>query len=85
LLVRHGQCIEIAGLAARIVHPLPQGRTAVDDVDGELAELIFVREIAPQIIARVETADRLEGERLEAPRLECLVVVGAPFGMDVKP
>src|SRR5687767_2273422 len=68
-LVGDGQCIEIVwGPVA--VDPLAQFGTAVDDVDGELAELIFVGEIAPQIVVGLKPPDRLEGQRLQPPRLE---------------
>ena len=47
LLIRHGQCIQVLRRRRRIVHPFPQQRPAIDDVDGEFAVLVFVGEVAP--------------------------------------
>ncbi len=41
--------------------------------------LVLVGEIAPQRVVRVQTANRLEGERLDAPGLERLVIVTGTF------
>src|SRR5206468_1838117 len=81
-LVGNGHGIEIACFRVRIIDPLAQQRRTVDDIDGELVEDIFVREVAPQIIVRLKAADRLEGERLEPPRLEPGVVVERALGVD---
>ena len=71
-LVGHGQRVEVAGRRGRIVDPFAQQRAAVDDVDGELAELVLVGEVAPQRIVGSEAADRLEGQRLQPPGPERL-------------
>src|SRR3569623_851019 len=57
-----GPCdrIEIARAGSGIMDPLAQSRSGVDHVDRELVELVFIREIAPQVVVRVERADRLE-------------------------
>src|SRR5690349_15478388 len=67
-----------------IVDPLPQQRTAVDQVDGAFAPLVLVDEIAPQRIVRIQGADRLEGERLDAPRLERAMVIAGALGMNLQ-
>src|SRR6266542_933296 len=69
-LVGNCERIEIGRRGFRVVDPFAKQRRAVDDVDGELVEHIFVGEIAPQLIARVKASDRLEGERLKPPRPE---------------
>src|SRR3546814_1915250 len=65
---RHGRCL---------IHPFPECRTAVDDIDRELAELVLVWKIAPQFVFRIEPPDGLEGERLDPPGTECLVKIGS--------
>src|SRR5262249_25456797 len=45
--------------------------------------LILVGEIAPKWIVRIQAADRLEGERLDAPRLEGLIVVAGAFSVNL--
>src|SRR5262249_57552541 len=77
------ECVQVLRRCRPVVDPLAQQRTAVDDIDGEFAALVFVSEIAPQRIVGIETADRLEGERLQAPGLECVVVVAWTFGVDL--
>ena len=80
--VGDGQRVEVAGRGGSVVDPFAQQRRAVDHVDRQLVELIFVREVAPQLVVGLEPPDRLEGERLQPPRLERLVVVERPFGVD---
>src|SRR5580658_4083291 len=58
---------------------------AVDDVNSELAMLVFVGEIAPQWIIRMEPPDRLEGEGLDTPGPERRVVVAGTFGVNLHP
>src|SRR6266404_8490452 len=65
LLIRHRQCVQVLRRRGRIVPPFAQGWAAIDDIDGRLAVLVFVCEIAPQRIIWIQTADRLEGERLQ--------------------
>src|SRR6185503_2526329 len=84
-LVGNGDRVEIARRGVGIVDPFTQQRRTVDHVDRELVELIFVSEGAPQIVVGIEPADCLEGERLEAPGFECLMVVDRPFGVDEEP
>src|SRR4051812_13271999 len=81
-LVRSGERVEVIRGRLWVVDPFPQCRPAVDHVDGELAELIFVREIAPEVVVRVDAADRLEGERLQPPGPEGVMIVGRALGMD---
>src|SRR3546814_13025718 len=70
---------------ARIVDPLAQARAAVDHVDREhiVGVLIFEILAAPDRIIGIERPDRLEPQRLHAPRLERIVVVPRPIGMDM--
>src|SRR5260221_4318315 len=84
LLVRDCDRVEVARRGIGVINPLAQQRRAVDDVDRELVEDIFVREVAPQRIIRIEPADRLEGERLQPPRLERVMVVEWPLRVDEK-
>src|SRR5436190_1225833 len=60
-LVAPGERVEVRGRRRRVVDPLPQPLAAVDHVDRQ-APFVFVREIAPQLVARLEGAQRLEGE-----------------------
>src|SRR5262245_30605200 len=83
LLVAYRQRIQILRRRGLVVDPLAQQRTAVDHVDRKLVALVFVREVAPERIVRMQAADRLEGERLQAPRLERLVIVGRAFGVNL--
>src|SRR5256714_3407442 len=85
LLIRYGQRIQVLRRRGCIVHPLSQQWTAVDDIDGEPAVLVFVGEIAPERIVRIQTANRLERERLETPRPEGCVIVAGIFGVDLYP
>jgi hypothetical protein len=41
LLIRHSHRLQILRRRTGIVQPLPQQRAAIDDVDGELAVLLF--------------------------------------------
>src|SRR5579872_3834941 len=75
LFVRQGQRIQVAWRGVRVVDPFAQERSAADDVDGALAMLVFVIEIAPQRIVRIEPAEGLERERLEAPGPERRMIV----------
>ena len=68
--------------AASSTHSRSSG-AAVDHVDGQLAELVFVGEIAPQRIVRIEPPDRLERQRLQPPGLERLVIVARVLGVDL--
>src|SRR5512139_1371430 len=81
LLVGQGQAIQVAGAGGGIVDPFAQCGPAVDHVDRQLAELIFVGKVAPQRIVRLEPPDRLEGERLQPPRPEGVMIVDRSFGM----
>src|SRR5690349_9307067 len=83
LLVGHRQRIEVLRRPRCIVDPFAQQRTAVDDVDGELSVFVLVGEIAPERVVGVETADRLEGERLNTPRFEYPVIVAAILRVDL--
>src|SRR5438270_921283 len=58
LLVWRSQRVQVLRRRGRIIHPFPQQRAAVDDVDGELAMLVLIGEIPPQRIVRVQTTDR---------------------------
>src|SRR5579872_4222463 len=55
-LVGFGEGVEVGGRGAGIVDPSAQGRAAVDDIDGELAEFVLVRKVAPEVVGRVEPA-----------------------------
>src|SRR6185295_3342361 len=81
-LIWDGESVEIARSSVRIVDPLAQQLGAVDHVDRELVEHIFVGEVAPQRIVRVKPADRLERERLQPPRLERLMAVERALSVD---
>src|SRR4249920_390252 len=85
LLVGYGQRVQVFRHRRCVVHPFSQQRTAIDDIDGEPAVLVFVGEIAPERIVRIQTANRLERERLETPRLERRVIVAGTFGVDLYP
>src|SRR3546814_8391208 len=52
--VRFGRAVQIARLGGGVIDPGAQSRPAVDHVDRELVEHIFVREIAPQRIIGIE-------------------------------
>ena len=56
-----------------------------DDIDGQHILGIFVGEVLapPQRIFGEQLADRLERQRLHAPRLERRVVIGVAFGMNM--
>ncbi|CAG4882491.1 protein of unknown function [Georgfuchsia toluolica] len=58
------QLVEIGRRSGGVVHPFAQQRAAVDDVDGELVQLVFVGKVAPQRVVRIEAADGLEGQRI---------------------
>src|SRR5580704_17360602 len=75
LLIRYDQCIQVVRSRACIVHPVPEQRTAVDDIDGELALLVLVGEIAPERIVGIQPANSFESERLDTPGLERLMIV----------
>ena len=64
------QLVEIARRGGGVVHPFAQQRAAVDHVDGEALVLVFVGEVAPQRVVRIQAADGLEGQRIEAPGAE---------------
>src|SRR5262249_8280377 len=83
LLVRQRQRIEILWRGGPVVYPFAKKRTSVDHVDGELAMLVFVGEVAPQRVLRIEQPDGLERQRLQAPRLEGVVTVIRTFGVDL--
>jgi len=74
-LVRSGERVEVGWHRARVVDPFAKQGRPVDHVDRQLAELIFVRKIAPQIIIRLQPPDGLERQRLEPPRLERSMIV----------
>src|SRR5260370_1229639 len=77
------ECVQVLRCRGRVVDPLAQGRTAVDDIDGAFAVFVFVVEISPQWIMRIEAPDRLEGERLDAPGLERAVIVAGTLGVNL--
>ena len=81
--VPHSLNVEILRARLRIVDPGPKARSAIDDVDGELAERILVGKIAPEIIVRVEPTDRLEGQRLNSPGFEGVMEIERAFRMDL--
>src|SRR5262245_60298476 len=83
LLARHSQSIDVLLRSGSIVDPFAQQRTAVDHVDRDLAMSVFVGEVAPQRVLRIQQPDRLEGQRLETPRLEGAVIVAGSFGMNL--
>src|SRR5437868_6066239 len=82
LFVRKRLAIKVTRLGGRVVDPLAQQWGPVDHVDGELVEFIFVGEVAPEIVIRIQIADRLERQRLEPPRPECLMIVKWAFGVN---
>jgi len=84
-LVTTGQGFQIARGGSRIVHPLPQQFAAVDQVDGQALELVFVGKVAPQGVVRPELAQGLEGQGLEAPGAEFLVIIAGTFDVDLQP
>src|SRR5262245_44599265 len=67
-LVGERELVQVFRSAARIVDPLAQEIAAVQQVDREAVVLVFVDELAPERILRFERAQRLERERLQAPR-----------------
>src|SRR5262245_35701417 len=77
------ESIQIARRRSLVIDPLAQQWTAVDHVDRELVALVLVGEIAPQRVVRIQAADRLEGKRLQAPRLERVGVVARAAGVDL--
>src|SRR6516225_1675124 len=79
--IRQSQHVQVLWRRDCIVHPFPQQWTAVDHIDGELATLVLVREVAPQLIVWIQTANGLERERLNTPRLERLVIVADTFSV----
>src|SRR5882757_6275361 len=81
-LVRYGERVEVPRRGCRIVDPFAQQGRTVDHIDRGFAELIFIREIAPQRVIRIELADHLESERLKPPRLEGRMVIPRPLGVD---
>src|SRR5262249_51068624 len=83
LLVTVSQRIQVLRRRGLGVDPLSQQRPAVDHVNGELAVLIFVGEVAPQRIVQIQAANRLESDGLQSPGLERLVVVAGTFGMNL--
>ena len=66
----------------RVFDPFAQSRAAVDHVDRQSFQLVLVREVAPEVVVRVQRADRLEGERLQPPGAELVVIVERPFRVD---
>ena len=75
-LVRSGQRLQIRGRRRRVIDPFAQSRPAVDDVDGQPVEDVFVREVAPQGVVRIQPPDRLEPQRLQPPGPERRMVIG---------
>jgi hypothetical protein len=75
LLIGYGKRIQVLRSRACIVHPVPEQRTAVDDIDGKLALLVLVGEIAPERIVGIQPANSFESERLGTPGLERLMIV----------
>src|SRR5574343_960896 len=65
-----GEGVELGRGAGRVIDPFAEQRRAVDQVDRQPLELVFVAEVAPDRVIRVKPADRLEGQRLQAPGLE---------------
>ena len=57
---------------------------AVDQVDRQPAVLVFIGEVAPQRIVRLEVAQRLERKRLQSPRSEGRVIVGGIFDVHLQ-
>jgi len=52
-------------------------------VDGQTVVFVFVGEFAPQRVVRSQLADGLEGQLLQAPRAEFVMLVGAVFDVDL--
>ena len=74
-LVGLGQGVEIGRLGGWIFHPFTQQGRAVDQVDSQAVEFVFVAEVAPQRVVRIAAADGLEGQCLDTPGLEGGMVV----------
>src|SRR5262249_58466748 len=66
-----------------ISHPVAQEIAAVDKIDGKALVLVFVREVAPEIIIRSERAQGLERKGDQAPRPEVIVIIGPILDMDL--
>ena len=83
-LVGLGLGVEIGRLGGWIVHPFTQQGRAVDQVDSQAVEFVFVAEVAPDRVVRVVAADGFEGRRLRSPGFEGGVVVVRAFGVDLQ-
>ena len=57
-----GERVEIGRGGGGIVYPLPQQRAAVDEIDGEAAAFVLVREVAPQLVIRPQLPRGLENK-----------------------
>src|SRR5262245_16450552 len=83
LLIPYDKRFEVLRRRSRVVDPLTQQRPPIDHVNGELAVLVFVREVAPERIVRVKVADCLEGQRQQVPGPERLGVVSGAFSVNL--
>ncbi len=57
-----GERVEIGRCGSGIVYPLPQQRATVDEIDGEAATFVLVREVAPQLVIRPQLPRGLENK-----------------------
>jgi len=60
-----GERVEI-GRRGGIIYPLPQQPAAVDEIDGEAATFVLIREIAPQLVIRPQLPRGLENKLFPA-------------------
>src|SRR5262245_32391088 len=82
-LVPARELVEVAGRRGGIVHPLAQGRPAIDEIDGETRGFVLVGKFAPERIVGPYRADRLEGESDQPPGPELRVVVAGIVDVDL--
>ena len=66
-LVGLGQGVEVRGRCGRVVDPFAQQRRAVDQVDRQAVVFVFVGEVAPQRVVRLQAA---QGSGLTAEQIE---------------
>src|SRR5262249_9730660 len=83
LLVTRCECLQVLRRRRTVVDPFAQECTAVDHVNSKLALLVLIGEVTPERIIRIKATDRLEGERLQAPGLERVMVVAGALGMNL--
>ena len=60
---------------------LAQQWATVNHIDSQFVVLVFIGEIAPQRILRIQRSDRFEGQGLHSPRFEGRVIIGGTFGV----